>query len=631
VPVLAVVGPGTYILGQGPDWRGRDDDMGIPGELTFAPLLPEYKYDPEHAGEVELYVRVARDPWSPPAGCSSFPAGKLRYRILCENPPLPGLAGDPFILWMSKIPELAPRSTASTTYGVEYGDPKLAKSLLLPGTTTFRGKGRFMVLSDMAIDLDHCAFYSPGKPTPFGSFTGTGKVIGIIGNTAASYYAPYHSHGTLTSGVGAGQFCAGQYGVADLASIGLIDITTPDGSGIRLQDNFMDLLDQAAQAGADVHSASWKIVGNEGAYSDLDHLFDLLAYQRANMLNVVAAGNDGPWGKVASPANAKNVLSVGASSFLASVQAYFSSTGYSDDGRRKPDVIAPSWNVEGPAAIPNGGPGHVDYIYASGDSLGAPLIAAVSLILSEMRVIASASLRLATMIAHSVRPEVCAAHPDGSGAITGVSMTTYGFPEIDANLMVDVFDAEAMYDKGMISKCYLVQGSGWGKFAAAMAWMDIPAMPGANPSIVDNVDMAILSDVGAVITASTKDTREYAELQAWKAIRVVAILPKVPTDGGPVRVSIHMRKPPGTTLIPTNCLGDCLPSTDAGCLPLGNLSSSENFYSTCGGGLYYVAPYACPSQYEPGPAPELAAARPGDMMDPRFAAAVAIMILSVIL
>jgi hypothetical protein len=605
LPVLAVVGPGTYILGEGPDWRGRSGGgSGIPGELTFASLLPEYKYDPDHASEVELYVRVSKEPWSPPRGCSSFPAGPLRFRILCQHPPLPGLAGDGSVLWVSRVPELTSTPPAAPAASVNYGDPKAAKALILPETTLLRGKGKFVVFSDTAIDLNHCAYYSPGRPTPFGSFTGTGKVIGIIGNNAAAYFVPYQSHGTLTAGAGAGQFCSGQFGMADLAAIGLIDLTIH--GGLALQDNFFDLLGQAADAGADVHSASWKIVGNEGAYSDLDHQFDLIAYQRASMLHVVAAGNDGPWGQVASPANGKNVLSVGASSFKPTVQAHFSSTGYSDDGRRKPDVLAPSWNVVAPEADTSQGLNHVDYVYASGDSLGAPLVAGAALILSEMRNTISSSLRIATFIAHTTRPEVVALHPDGSAAIDGVSLTTFGFPQIGESRMVDVFDAEPMWDQGVISRCYLVKGTG-GLVSVGMAWMDIPAMPGANPTIVDNVDLVLLSDTGAVIQASTKDNREYGELEAFSMLRIMAWLPNPPTDGGPVRVSIHARKPQGTTLVPTNCLGDCLPS-DPGCLALGN-SSAEIVYIMCGGegeNLFYIAPYACPSQYVPGPAPEAA-------------------------
>lgn len=55
----------------------------------------------------------------------------------------------------------------------------------------------------------------------------------------------------------------------------------------------------------------------------------------------ISAGNDGanPWGKLAFPSDAENVLTVGAMA-SDSIIAYFSSRGPTADGRIKPDVVA---------------------------------------------------------------------------------------------------------------------------------------------------------------------------------------------------------------------------------------------------------------------------------------------------
>ena len=81
-----------------------------------------------------------------------------------------------------------------------------------------------------------------------------------------------------------------------------------------------------------------------------------------------SAGNDGrdTWKKINFPADASNILSVGAVS-LNGLNAPFSSIGPTADGRIKPDVMAPGC----PDAVV-GGRGTI--VYCNGTSFAAPLI-----------------------------------------------------------------------------------------------------------------------------------------------------------------------------------------------------------------------------------------------------------------
>ncbi|MEA4916646.1 S8 family peptidase [Proteiniphilum sp.] len=91
------------------------------------------------------------------------------------------------------------------------------------------------------------------------------------------------------------------------------------------------------------------------------------AYEKG-VLIVVSAGNEGdkPWRKITPPADAKNILSVGAVG-TDSIIAPFSSHGLTADGRIKPDLVSVGWET-----ITIGKEGAIGY--TSGTSLSSPFL-----------------------------------------------------------------------------------------------------------------------------------------------------------------------------------------------------------------------------------------------------------------
>lgn len=107
---------------------------------------------------------------------------------------------------------------------------------------------------------------------------------------------------------------------------------------------------------------------------------------RAARLGVVVCtsmGNeyngDGVTGTMTTPADADSIISVGAVQFNGRL-AIFSSTGPTNDGRFKPDLVAPGVNVYH-ARVP--GPG--TYGYSQGTSFSTPLIAGSAALLLSVR------------------------------------------------------------------------------------------------------------------------------------------------------------------------------------------------------------------------------------------------------
>lgn len=153
-----------------------------------------------------------------------------------------------------------------------------------------------------------------------------------------------------------------------------------------LANDFAVIFQQAYDAGARIHSDSW---GSDtfGAYTGDCRVLDRFVYGREDVLFCFAAGNMGSGaGSIGSPASAKNVLAVGATTHgsLGSNQvAVFSSRGPASDGRIKPDLCAPGWSIVSALGDSNHASANCTTVARSGTSMATPTAAGAATLLRE--------------------------------------------------------------------------------------------------------------------------------------------------------------------------------------------------------------------------------------------------------
>ena len=211
--------------------------------------------------------------------------------------------------------------------------------------TGLNGTGVDVAVLDTGIDHDHSAFNNIGWEYDF-----------VDGDNFAE---DQNGHGTHVAGIIASNDITYR-GVAPGATI--IPIRVLDKNGVGNSSDVIAGIEWAVDHGAEIISMSFGGTGGDGT-SALSLASDSAVARGVTV--VVAAGNKGPdAGTIASPGDASNVITVGAVND-ASIIASFSSRGPTTDGRTKPDIVAPGFEITSTQL--NGG-----FVFKSGTSMSTP-------------------------------------------------------------------------------------------------------------------------------------------------------------------------------------------------------------------------------------------------------------------
>jgi hypothetical protein len=303
------------------------------------------------------------------------------------------------------------------------------------------GAGQIVAVADTGLDL--------GNPSTIHPDFQNRVVKGYcLGRPSPCDWSDQNGHGTHVAGsvLGSGKAsgsdpAAHQYpatsfaGVAPEARLVMQSIEDAGGSLGGIPDDTGDLMRQTYADGARIHTNSWggptggsSQFPQYGGYVADSQQVDLAAWEHKDMLILFAAGNQGGDANgngvvdpdsIGQPGTAKNVITVGASenqrptdngnctwgacfsgfganpiaddlvSDDANGMAAFSSRGPTDDGRIKPELVAPGTNiVSALSKHPSAGTGwgahsNPNYAFQGGTSMATPLTAGAAAVVRE--------------------------------------------------------------------------------------------------------------------------------------------------------------------------------------------------------------------------------------------------------
>ncbi|WP_167879456.1 S8 family serine peptidase, partial [Methanococcoides sp. NM1] len=319
-----------------------------------------------------------------------------------------------------------------------------------------------------------------------------------------------HGHGTHVAGsaMGNGLNSSGLYsGAAPEAQ--LVFQAIGDSVGNLYSVDLNALFTQAYSDGARIHSNSWGVNNSSkyGSYTSRSQTVDEFMWNQPEMLILFAAGNSRQYSineSILPPATAKNCLSVGASEnfrppYLSADNpddiASFSSCGPTDDGRIKPDVIAPgTWiaSIRSSQAGTGNYWGIVDddYAYMGGTSMSTPLTAGTAALVRQYYVEndpipPSAALIKATLV---------------NGAVdTGNHVNNQGWGRVDlynslfpsSPVGIRYFDNKTgLSNESWHTEQYISSGP---PLKISLVWTDYPASLSAADTLVNNLDLKLES------------------------------------------------------------------------------------------------------------------------------------------
>jgi subtilisin family serine protease len=415
---------------------------GLPHVRWLGDLLPAYRLDPalwSASGPVTLTLQLF--PGEDPAAVAQLPGAQVletarthwqtTLRLRVDAALLPTLAALPGVRWVE--PDVPPEPVNDVALG-------LTGVMTAWAGLGLTGSGQVVAVADTGLDV--------GASGPITDFAGRIVAAHSPGRPSTGEWDDPQGHGTHVAGtaVGSGALSGGQFrGAAPGAGLVVQSLYSPtQPSGLYVPSDLNLLLAPVYTDGARIHNDSWGIAGNR--YNTAAQTADQFVWDHPDMLVVAASGNGGidrgidgliDPGSLYSPATAKNVLAAGASeserlgqgdtgtygshgaNFPANPVrddlisdapwglAAFSSRGPADDGRVRPDLVAPGTNVVSARSHHPGAaypfPYDEHYAFNSGSSQAAPLVSGAAALVRQWyaaRGIAapSAALLRATLI-----------------------------------------------------------------------------------------------------------------------------------------------------------------------------------------------------------------------------------------
>ena len=375
----------------------------------------------------------------------------------------------------------------------------------------YKGSGQVVGVCDTGLDS------GVNDSSMHADFQGRIDDIFALGRSTAD---DPHGHGTHVAGsvLGDGTESNGEItGIAPEANLVFQSVLDSNGGLGGLPTDLNDLFVQAKNAGSDIHTNSWGASVN-GDYNTNAREVDEYLWNNNDMIILFAASNDGDdeqgnvvYNTIGSPGTAKNCITVGASeNYRPSKGSYaddptdialFSSRGNTDDGRTKPDIVAPgTWILSTRSSLASDdsfwGTYNNYYAFMGGTSMATPITAGA---------VASAREFMQTEWNHTPSPAMMKA-----ALINGATDLGFGVPSKDQGWgrisLNDSFNSkEYKYEDETYSLStnetktfnYDVESTNT-PLRLSVVWTDYPGSTTATKALVNDLDLVVTSPSGTV-------------------------------------------------------------------------------------------------------------------------------------
>lgn len=449
------------------------------------------------------------------------------------------------------------------------------------------GKGQVVAVADTGLDTGDLATLTQ-------DFSGLKSFY--IGGVSSTTWGDPNGHGTHVSGsiLNSGFSSGGRIkGGAYEASLVMESVYSERYSTITIGPDPSSLFQVAYDDGARIHSNSWGSIQDYGVYNDSARSVDEFMFANPDMLILFSAGNEGvdhnqdgriDSDSITSPGTAKNALTVGASENIVMVGgvqiplgmagneqsgfrwpaeplasdtlsnnkdglAAFSSRGPTNDGRLKPDVVAPGTNVlSNCSKYKNAGklwgPFNEDYCYSGGTSMSTPLVAAAATLvrqnLMEKRGIRTPSASLIKAVLMHTAVDMYPGQYGEVGADEGQELLKpgpnmnqgYGRVDVSKAVSTDVFMKDNT--KGLATGEEMTYKLPAKTRKVTLVYTDAPGSTAAEKALVNNLDLEVHTTTGSFFSSKSEinNSEQIVIPASAKVLKMVVKAQNVPMGRG---------------------------------------------------------------------------------------------------